>query len=274
MAGEGALPRHWGRQAGRGRDPRYAPTRLLFGVVNGHERSMLRDEVESANLDVVERVRMLGDPVSGSVGRPPPRSHRVCPTYSHAVLMSRELDPVGGGRAVLERVPTAASIGRQLGCTPARPTRLLVLHAERGLCSGHGCALHGSSSARPASLSAGRVLPEEALAMFPRLGTPGGEARKRALSAAERSARARKAVPTRWNRRRQYFGGRWPSAPATDMRASDWISAGRITFDGSNPARCSRRPRLKSVPNTAPLAPSTAHVHAAAVEAELTALDL
>jgi hypothetical protein len=52
-----------------------------------------------------------------------------------------------------------------------------------------------------ASALRGGGLPEEALAMFRTWGRQGGEARKRALYAGERSAQGRKAVAARWSRR-------------------------------------------------------------------------
>jgi hypothetical protein len=67
----------------RGRAP---SIRLLFGVVNWHRHSMLRDEVESANFEVVERVRVLGDPV-GAVRQD---------SAAGAVLLTL---PTGGGAA-------------------------------------------------------------------------------------------------------------------------------------------------------------------------------
>ena len=67
--------------------------------------------------------------------------------------------------------------------------------------AGYTLAMAAPSRARrrpaPASAQRDRGLPEEALAMFRAWGRQGGEARKRALSEAERSAQPRQAVTAR-----------------------------------------------------------------------------
>jgi hypothetical protein len=142
----------------------------------------------------------------------------------------------------------------QVGHSAARPDAAWPAFLPDTQGAGYAPRMAPPRSARrraaPASPPRGRVLPEEAQAMF-LAGRRGGEARKRALSAAERSARARRAVTARWSRRR-------PRAMLA-LSAGDGRERGRSDHPRSStflspPGRSARS--LRSSRNTAQLAPS------------------